>query len=195
MRRSTWLRMLDERRLRDSDHQISPRMPRALGDRPQLTTDVRREPSELQGRRSDAINRLDHYTKVVVARMERVHPRVRSLPSLVSGEESRASLRRLVTWFERICVDDQYSSPAPEDGIRAMSRAAHPSTGLSGDDVASARWAVHLADEVADCRSHRASGAEKDGVACQVALSRLEGYMSGCHQLSSKCRTWNQTAS
>lgn len=145
--------------------------------------------------RPDVTILLERATRLAVARMERVHRRVRSLPSLVSGEEWRRSLGRLVTWFEQVCIDARYSSAAPEEGIRAICRTTHPSAGLSSDDFAGARWAVSLAEEVVACRRLLGSGGDTDVVAYQAALSRLEVSMSGCHPASSEGFTGRPTAS
>lgn len=82
---------------------------------------------------------------------------VRRVPVTASSDEARIALRGLAAWYARICVDDTYDSPAPSEGLDALTAQARgPDRLLLQRDVVS-HWAVRVAQELAGSRRALAS--------------------------------------
>jgi hypothetical protein len=120
---------------------------------------------------------LEGAATVALAAMRRQRSAVHALPSLAS-KELRVSLRGLVAWYERLCIDREYATPAPAEGIDALPRVTLDAEAPSYEAV-TAWWAVRVAEEVVACR--RLLGNENDvhGAEFEVALSQLEIAMYG----------------
>ena len=81
-----------------------------------------------------------------------------------SSDEARTALRGLAGWYERICVDETYHTPAPAEGIDAlMAEGARPDHLFLRSEVVT-YWAVRVAQELAEWRRPRSAAVGADAV-------------------------------
>jgi hypothetical protein len=82
------------------------------------------------------------------------HHVVRALPHLVSAEERKTPVRGLVAWYERVVECDDYSAEPPIEGLDALiDELAWVVVPLNVHaELARARWAVRVAEEVVQWR-------------------------------------------
>jgi hypothetical protein len=116
---------------------------------------------------------------VAVAALERWRGTVRALHLRADSDELRVSLRGLVAWYERLCVDGEYATPAPAEGMMALPQIALLVVGSPSEEIVRAWWAVRLAEEVVACRQLLKCGGDTSEDDLGVALSQLEVAMHG----------------
>jgi hypothetical protein len=103
---------------------------------------------------------------------------VQGVASIAVSDEDRTALRGLVTWYERICVDDEYDSPAPADGLDALAAHEHDADPpLLWRDLVF-HWAVRVAQELAECR-RPGLAANGDPAASLLAHTKLDLALRG----------------
>jgi len=133
-------------------------------------------------RTTDPAVTVDQATIVAVAAIERWRRTVRVLPLLVGSDELRLALRGLSAWFERVCVDADYVTEAPADGIEALHRITRLNTGTPAPEVLVAWWVVRVAHEVVKCRRRLRSMGDRNTMDLPVALSQLELSLYGGYE-------------
>lgn len=101
---------------------------------------------------SSVEERFDRIALVAQAGLQRWVSFVRPLPVVLVREEQRAALRALVNWYERVCVDEDYASTAPADGIEVLCAVCSSRARPVDDPLTIARGAVGLAGELVDYR-------------------------------------------
>jgi hypothetical protein len=119
----------------------------------------------------DPLQSFEHLSQHAVVALERWRHWVRSLTMLASGEH-RVALRGLVAWYERLCVDGGYANPPPADGMDALFQTEQERSSATAQGLVGARWAIRVAEELANCRQLVSQG--DDERAAAVGLSRLE---------------------
>ncbi|GEM_PF-6555210 len=135
---------------------------------------------------SDRAIALGRATMVAVAAIESERRTMRVLPLLAASDELRVPLHALAAWYERLCIDTEYATPAPAEGIEALPLIAQLVTGTPRCEVRAAWWVVRVAEEVVVCRQLLGSGDDSDSSKFELALSQLEIAMHGWQQHSSK---------
>lgn len=108
---------------------------------------------------------------IAAAALERWRQAVRSLPAIAASEHGTA-LRGLVSWYERLCVDERYSNPPPSEGLDALFLVEQERSSSTARVLVAARWAIRVAEELARCR--QLEGLGDDEAAMSLQLSRLE---------------------
>jgi hypothetical protein len=98
---------------------------------------------------------------------------VRALPHLVGAEERKTPLLDLVAWYERVVESEQYATAPPIEGLDALvdelALVTVPLNVLA--ELARARWAIRVAEELVKWRCLR----ESDGSsAVRFAADRLQ---------------------
>ncbi len=140
----------------------------------------------------DRFEKIGQIANAALTRWLRV-VRLLSHPS-VSGD-CHDDLRALVSWYERVCVDDLFASPPPASGIRALDEVKHgPGATRTGEDVLlMARDAVAVAEELVDYRRLLEYRRQLGGVnqtepqVEELALMNLErATQSACDRLDSR---------
>jgi len=131
--------------------------------------------------RTDLAGVVERVTMLAVAAMERWRRTVRALPWRAGSDEQRMALCGLSAWYERLCVDRQYAMAGPTDAIEAL-RSGQMLTARPSEELVIAWWAVHLAEEVVDCRRLLRSGDDAQGIDLEVAVTRLEVALHGGHE-------------
>jgi hypothetical protein len=93
---------------------------------------------------------------------------------LVSSEELRVALRGLSAWFERVCIDGDYVTTAPAEGIDALHHITQQSPDLSTGHATVAWWSVRVAEDIVKCRQLLRPSDTIDDIDLDVAFARLE---------------------
>lgn len=139
-----------------------------------------------QGRTDRALT-TERATMVAVATMERWRRAVRVMPPLVSSD-LRVALLGLSAWYERLCVDPEYTMSGPQEGIDALHHATQLNSSQTGDESLMAWWAVRVAEEVVQCRRLLRSTDASECTDLENALSRLEVALQGGHDHLTRLR-------
>lgn len=108
---------------------------------------------------------------------------VRALPHLVDGKERRRALLALMYWYGRVCRDDEFADSPPIEGLDALiDELASVSVPYNVHaELARARWAVRLAEELVSWRQvldDSGSGSEP----LARATEQLEAILSEAHR-------------
>jgi len=130
----------------------------------------------------DSAIAVERASKAAVAAMDLSRHTVRVLPLLVGSDELRVSLRGLAAWYERLCLDGEYATPAPAECVEALPQIVQLMKGAPPDEVVNAWWAVRVAEEVVSCRRLLWPQADTSGTSFEVALAQLEIAMHGWHE-------------
>jgi hypothetical protein len=103
---------------------------------------------------------------------------VRGSPSESLSDHARTALLGLVAWYERICVDDQYDSPAPVEGLAVLTARERAPNSVLTHRVVVTYWAVRVAQELAEFRRRRITF-EDDPAAVLLAHTKLDLAVRG----------------
>jgi hypothetical protein len=128
---------------------------------------------------SEDDNTIESTLAVARSALERWRWAVRGTPFITdNSDDTQKALRGLVAWYERICVDDTYDSPAPSDGLEAL--ATHqpgPESPLRRRYLI-CHWAVRVAEELADWH-RRVYAGDGDAAAIGLAHAKLDLALRG----------------
>lgn len=135
------------------------------------------------GPRADAAEtaRVGAVLEIGRSALEHWRREVRSVLATRSSGGAGAALRELAEWYERMCVDDRYARPAPEDGVDALVAMRTDPDSMSSGTVMVADWAVRVARELACCRAQQRSD-PPDVRAGALALAKLDVALYGAFE-------------
>jgi hypothetical protein len=104
-----------------------------------------------------------------------------------AGDTSRAQgLATLDHWYEQVYADPTWAGTAPVEGIDALAdELAGAASDGARDDLAHARWAVRVAEELVHWR--RVTAADRSLAPGRIAVSRLELALRGARRYAA-CR-------
>jgi hypothetical protein len=116
-------------------------------------------------------------TSIARSALEHWQWAVRGAPFTARSNEARTSLRGLAAWYKRICLDDNYDSPAPADGLNALAaQEREPDQYLLRGAVVT-HWSVRVAQELAEFRrKEHTSGLEQTAL---LASAKLDLALQG----------------
>lgn len=111
---------------------------------------------------------------------------VRMVLRMSGSEEARNVMHGLASWYERMCIDAEYSNPPPEDGVDAMMALGPMPADSPRDPLMVTFRAVQVARELATCRAYWSKG-DRESEFYRHALDRLDlalANASGQHDSS-----------
>jgi hypothetical protein len=74
-------------------------------------------------------------------------------------EDGDAGLRRLAAWYERVCVDDEYAQPAPDEGVVALVKLLRRGGEPERNTLITHR-AICVAQQLTSCRARARWGGD-----------------------------------
>ena len=110
---------------------------------------------------------------------------VRALPTLISEDARRQSIRSLVVWYERVFEEEGFAFDPPLEGLDIL--IDEPAVPTVPSDVhaelARARWAIRVGEELVKWRvCHRYTG--PDSAPAVLAADRLDlAIQEACRQI------------
>lgn len=107
-------------------------------------------------RSSDSEQRLEQVSLLARAALERWSRFVHLLPSVAVLETHRDALRALVSWYERVCDDENFTDPPPGDASDVLSEIGLSHLRPASDPFAVVQGAVRIAAELVDYRKQLA---------------------------------------
>lgn len=138
----------------------------------------------------DPSERFVRAARVAQAGLSRWARFVRPLPFATLHERDRPALRSLVGWYERVCVDEQYSSPPPRAGMEALLAQCQRNSRPVDNPALVARGAIRVAEELAEYRrllgyrEQLRTGTSTEAKTEEISLTRLERVtQAACERL------------